>query len=59
VVGPPPDEVTEEADIDALLREKLAQVSLKEAVAQVTAATGLPRKQIYARALALSSPQEE
>ena len=59
VVGPPPDEAPEEADIDALLREKLSQTSLKEAVAQVTAATGLPRKQVYARALALSSQQKD
>jgi 16S rRNA (cytidine1402-2'-O)-methyltransferase len=55
VVGPPPDEVTEDADVDALLAAALLNVSVKEAVAQVTAATGLPRKQVYARALALSS----
>jgi 16S rRNA (cytidine1402-2'-O)-methyltransferase len=56
VVGPPPDEVTDEADVDALLQAALENLSVKEAVAQVTAATGLPRKQVYARALALSSP---
>ncbi len=56
VVGPAPDEVTEEADVDALLQAAIATVSLKEAVAQVTAATGLPRRQVYARALALSQP---
>jgi 16S rRNA (cytidine1402-2'-O)-methyltransferase len=55
VVGPAPDEVVEEADIDTMLRAALETVSLKEAVAQVTAATGRPRKQVYARALALSS----
>ncbi len=55
VVGPPPEEVTEEADVDALLRAALETSSLKEAVARVTAATGLPRKQVYARALALSA----
>ncbi len=53
VVGPAPEEPAAEADIDALLRAALAAGSLKQAVAQVTAATGLPRKQVYARALAL------
>jgi 16S rRNA (cytidine1402-2'-O)-methyltransferase len=53
VVGPAPEEAAEEADVDALLRAALDGHSLKEAVAQVTAATGLPRKQVYARALAL------
>ena len=53
VVGPAPEEATPEADIDALLRTALAAGSVKEAVARVTAATGLPRKQVYARALAL------
>ena len=53
VVGPPPEEATPEADLDALLRAALAGASLKQAVAQVTAATGLPRRQVYARALAI------
>lgn len=53
VIGPPPEEPTPETDLDALLAAALAQGSLKEAVAQVTAATGLPRKQVYARALSL------
>jgi 16S rRNA (cytidine1402-2'-O)-methyltransferase len=51
VVGPPEEAASEAADVDALLHAALAQVSLKEAVARVTAATGLPRKQVYARAL--------
>jgi 16S rRNA (cytidine1402-2'-O)-methyltransferase len=53
VVGPAPEEPTAEVDLDALLRAALAVGSMKEAVANVTAATGLPRKQVYARALAL------
>lgn len=53
LLGPAPAEASEEADVDALLRAALAGHRLKEAVAQVTAATGLPRKQVYARALAL------
>jgi 16S rRNA (cytidine1402-2'-O)-methyltransferase len=55
VVGPAQAEAAAEADVDGLLRAALAGGSVKEAVANVTAATGLPRKQIYARALALGA----
>jgi 16S rRNA (cytidine1402-2'-O)-methyltransferase len=47
--GAPPDAAT----LDDALRAALAGHSLKEAVAIAAAATGLPRKQVYARALAL------
>jgi 16S rRNA (cytidine1402-2'-O)-methyltransferase len=53
VVGPAGEEANEAADLDAQLRMAMADHSLKEAVARVTAATGLPRKQVYARALAV------
>jgi len=53
VVGPPGAEAAAETDLDVHLRAALAAHSLKQAVAHVTAATGLPRKQVYARALAL------
>jgi 16S rRNA (cytidine1402-2'-O)-methyltransferase len=52
VIGPAGDS-TPEIDLDALLRAALATMRVKEAVAEVTAATGLPRKTVYARALAL------
>ena len=56
VIGPPDSEHTADVqDVDALLAKALAAMSLKAAVAEVTAATGLPRKQVYARALALSA----
>jgi 16S rRNA (cytidine1402-2'-O)-methyltransferase len=55
VVGPAQAEAAAAADVDGLLRAALAGGSVKEAVANVTAATGLPRKQIYARALALGA----
>jgi 16S rRNA (cytidine1402-2'-O)-methyltransferase len=55
VVGPAEADGGAEADVEALLRAALAEGSLKEAVAKVTAATGLPRKQVYAKALALGS----
>jgi 16S rRNA (cytidine1402-2'-O)-methyltransferase len=54
VVGPAPEEVTGEADLDAQLRAAMAGASLRDAAAMVAAATGLPRKQVYARALELS-----
>ena len=53
VAGPAVDEATDEDDLEARLRAALAGHSVKEAVALVTAATGLPRKLVYARALAL------
>jgi 16S rRNA (cytidine1402-2'-O)-methyltransferase len=52
----PPAETDAEAapeDLDARLRAALATGSLKQAVATVTGETGLPRRQVYARALAL------
>ncbi len=42
-------------NIDQLLINLMQQYSLKEAVAQVTAKTGHPRKKIYARALSLGT----
>ena len=61
VVGPAPEEIVAADRLDELLRAALAIAPLKQAVAVVTAATGLPRRQVYARALALrdgSSPAE-
>jgi len=40
--------------VDDRLRAALAATSLKEAVAQVAAETGLPRRKVYARALELT-----
>ena len=40
-------------DLDAALKSALAGLSLREAVAAVTEATGLPRRQVYQRALAM------
>jgi 16S rRNA (cytidine1402-2'-O)-methyltransferase len=56
VIGPPGAE-TEAAAGDAVgerLRIALAELSLKEAVAQVAAETGQPRRKVYARALELT-----
>lgn len=42
------------ADLDAALVAALGEVSLREGVDRVTAQTGLPRRQVYQRALTLS-----
>jgi 16S rRNA (cytidine1402-2'-O)-methyltransferase len=61
VIGPPTDDENEAkpADLDALLGEALGRASLKEAVAAVAAATGQPRRIVYARALALSRERRD
>jgi 16S rRNA (cytidine1402-2'-O)-methyltransferase len=41
------------AEVDALLRRTLQRASVKDAVSEVAAATGRPRREIYQRALAL------
>lgn len=54
VVGPPvPAAAPGPEEIDRLLADAMATQSLKDAVADVTRATGLKRADIYARALAL------
>jgi 16S rRNA (cytidine1402-2'-O)-methyltransferase len=54
IVGPPAAQTTvTDEDIDAQLSTALETASLREASAAVAAATGLPRRQVYARALAL------
>jgi 16S rRNA (cytidine1402-2'-O)-methyltransferase len=53
LVGPPRIERSDEADVDALLQEALADLKPSQAAAQVAKATGLDRKTLYARALEL------
>jgi 16S rRNA (cytidine1402-2'-O)-methyltransferase len=55
VISPPGEaEQPTAADIDALLRAALARTSVKDAVAEVAAATGAPRRAVYGRALELA-----
>jgi 16S rRNA (cytidine1402-2'-O)-methyltransferase len=56
IVAPPPAQATraQPGEIDAMLRRALRHASLKDAVSEVAAATGQPRREIYQRALALS-----
>jgi 16S rRNA (cytidine1402-2'-O)-methyltransferase len=60
IVIAPPDQQpeTSSGDIDALLREALDRLSLKEAVAEVAAGTGQPRRSVYQRALALNKERK-
>jgi 16S rRNA (cytidine1402-2'-O)-methyltransferase len=51
VIGPGRQESVSGEDVDAALVRAMGTMSLKDAVEAVTAATGLPRRQVYARAL--------
>lgn len=65
--GPPKGEIVlvigrgngerEEIDLDGLLVAAMNNVSLKEAVSDIVAATGLPKKQVYNRALLLKNKE--
>lgn len=56
VVGPPPEEAApDESEVDGMLARALQRASVKDAVAEVTSITGLPRKEVYRRALALQA----
>lgn len=57
VIGPAPLVQTSDQDLDALLKQALATQSVKEAVAQVAQVTGLPKRTVYQRALALKDQQ--
>jgi len=54
LLGPATEEPASADDLDRMLREALAAHSVKDAADLVAAAIGLPRKTVYARALALS-----
>lgn len=61
VIGPPERAAAAEEDpalLDALLRDALEEASLRDAVARVAAESGLPRRAVYRRALALSGGGE-
>jgi 16S rRNA (cytidine1402-2'-O)-methyltransferase len=59
VIAPPAaDAQPSAAEVDALLHAALARTSVKEAVAEVAAATGEPRRAIYSRALELTRDRD-
>ena len=52
LVAPPEAErAIDAAELDELLRGALARASVKDAVAEVAAASGVPRRDVYRRAL--------
>jgi 16S rRNA (cytidine1402-2'-O)-methyltransferase len=53
VIGPPADIAAEPADADAALAEALARLSPADAAREVADALGLPRRDLYRRALSL------
>lgn len=53
VVGPPEEAAASAEEVDALLTRALSSMSVKDAAATVAAATGQPKRAIYARALEL------
>lgn len=61
VIGPPLAEasIVDDAAIDAALKAALQSSTLKQAVADVAAATGAARKLVYARALRLKPSTED
>jgi 16S rRNA (cytidine1402-2'-O)-methyltransferase len=58
VIAPPTAEQVRDDDVDAMLRSALDRVSVKDAVAEVTAASGLPRRAVYQRALELAKDHD-
>jgi 16S rRNA (cytidine1402-2'-O)-methyltransferase len=54
VIAPPAEAPADAADLDALLQQALARASVKDAVGEVAAVTGRPRREVYHRALALA-----
>src|SRR6202023_2719754 len=60
VIGPPAASAEVSlSDADTLLRQALARVSLKDAVGEVADVTGLPRRELYQRALALAQSADK
>lgn len=57
VVGPPGEAPPADADaVDAALTEAMTRLSASRAAAEVSQALGLPRREVYARALELKEP---
>nr|WP_245434490.1 16S rRNA (cytidine(1402)-2'-O)-methyltransferase [Pseudolabrys taiwanensis] len=59
VIAPPVEEEAQDADVDAMLRDALARVSVKDAVGEVALATGRPKREVYQRALELAKNNDD
>ncbi len=58
VVAPPAAPASDASDLDTLLQQALARLSVKEAVAEIASVTGQPRRAVYQRALALTEDRD-
>ena len=58
VVAPPVEQETADSDVDTMLRDALARVSVKDAVSEVSSATGRARRDVYQRALELAKSSD-
>jgi 16S rRNA (cytidine1402-2'-O)-methyltransferase len=58
VVGPPERREPDQAEVDERLRTALAELGVREAAAKLAAETGIPRGDLYRRALALRDREE-
>ncbi len=58
VVGPPAGDAAI-ADIDAMLSQALDAMSVRDAAASISTASGRPRREVYARALEIAAARRE
>jgi 16S rRNA (cytidine1402-2'-O)-methyltransferase len=58
VVGPPEHHEPDQAEVDERLRTALAELGVREAAAKLAAETGIPRGELYRRALAMRDAEE-
>ena len=58
VVGPPEHDEPDQAEVDERLRTALAELGVREAAAKLAAETGMPRGELYRRALAMRDAEE-
>jgi 16S rRNA (cytidine1402-2'-O)-methyltransferase len=60
VIAPASEEAQPQAaDVDDMIRAALARLSVKDAVAEVVAATGLKRRDVYQRVLELAKERDQ
>ena len=58
VVGPPERREPDQAEVDNRLRAALAKLGVRDAAAKLAAETGMPRGELYRRALAIRDGEE-
>lgn len=61
LIGPPAEELpaADDDDLDARLRRHLQSLSVKDAVSVAVQETGLPKRRVYARAVALATARDD